>query len=211
MNFYDIRQNTEEWFDLRSGVITGSKIGCIMAHVGKSFGEVAKKYAINLAIEQITGNKIESDYTNRHMIRGHEQEPLAIALYEEYNFCEVKKGGFFSDGVLGCSPDGLVEDDGIIEVKSVIPTVHFANIKRQGVDPAYKWQVYFNLYASNRKWIDYISYCDNYATNKKIFIHRLYKEDLKNEFEEMKERINDFIVYVENQKEIILNSKIDNY
>ena len=211
MKFYDIKQNSEEWFELRKGIITGSKISCVMANNGKSFGEVAKKYAINLAIEQITNQRIESDFKNSHMIRGNDQEPLAITSYEEYNFIEVSNGGFYSDGVIGCSPDGLVADDGMIEVKSVIPTVQFANIKRQAIDPSYKWQIYFNLYVSGKDWIDFISYCDNYAPNKKLFIHRLYRSDLVDEFEEMKNRINEFIVYVGKQKEIILNSKMDNY
>jgi len=211
MKFYNISQKSYEWDNLRNGVITGSKLDCIMANNGKAFGEIAKKYAINLAIEQITGKKIESEFTNRDMLRGNEQEPLAICEYEEYNFLEVKNGGFFSDGIIGCSPDGLVQEDGIIEIKSVIPHIHFANIKRQSIDPSYKWQIYFNLYCSNRSWIDFISYCDNYAMNKRLFIHRIYRDDLKGEFEIMNIRIKQFIKYIKEQKEVILSSKIDNY
>lgn len=211
MKFYNIKQNSEEWNELRNGVITGSKIGCIMANYGKAFGEMAKKYAINLAIEQLTKNKIQSEFYNKDMQRGHAQEHLAIALYEEYNFTEVSKGGFFSNGVVGCSPDGLVDDDGLIEIKSVIPTTHYANMKRKNVDPAYKWQFYFNLYFTNRTWIDFVSYCDNYQEDKKLFIHRLHKEDLSNEFEIMNARINEFIVYVEKIKQKIIESKTDNY
>jgi hypothetical protein len=211
MKFYDIKQNSDEWYSIRVGIITGSKISCIMANDDKVFGEVAKKYATNLAIEQLTGVKIDSEFYNKDMKRGHEQEPLAISLYEEYNFCEIKNGGFFTDGFVGCSPDGLVGDDGLIEVKSVIPTTHYNNMKRFTVDPAYKWQVYFNLYITNRKWIDFVSYCDNYFESKKIFIHRLYRDDLVHEFERMNKRIDNFLHYIKLRKQEIIESKTDNY
>ena len=139
MIFHDIQQNTDQWYDLRGGRITSSNLGCIMANFGKAFGDPAKKYAINIAIEQITGRPIPSTYTNAHMERGHEQEPLARMLYEEETFSEVANGGFFCDDLIGCSPDGLIDDSGVIEIKSVIASVHYANVKRGSCDPAYKW------------------------------------------------------------------------
>ena len=130
LEFIDVQQNTDDWFSLRAGKLTSSKLGVVMANYGKSFGEPAKKYAVNIAIEQITGEPIPSTYTNEHMQRGHEQEPLARMLYEEEYFCDVTNGGFFGSKFIGCSPDGLVSDSGLIEIKSVIGSVHFANIKR---------------------------------------------------------------------------------
>ena len=105
---------SDEWFDLRGGRLTSSKLGVIMANFGKSFGEPAKKYAVNIAIEQITGNPIASTYTNDHMQRGHDQEPIARMMYESEQFCDVTNGGFFESEFIGCSPDGLVGDDGVI-------------------------------------------------------------------------------------------------
>ena len=211
MKFFDVEQNSDEWDNLRVGVITSSKIPCIMANYGSSFGEVAKKYAINLVIEQLTETKINNEYFNKEMQRGHEQEPLARCLYEEYTFSEVLNGGFFTDGIIGCSPDGLICEDGLIEVKSVIPTVHFANVKRQNIDPAYKWQIISNLKFTCKEWIDFISFCDQYPDDKKLFIYRSYKEEYKEEFEMIDIRINEFIEHIKKQKEIILNSKYINY
>ena len=93
--FVDVEQNSDEWFSLRGGKLTSSKLGTIMANYGKAFGEPAKKYAVNIAIEQITGNPISSDYSNDHMERGHEQEPVARMLYEQETFCNVTNGGFW--------------------------------------------------------------------------------------------------------------------
>lgn len=209
--FHDVKQNTDEWFALRSGMLTSSKLGVVMANYGFAFGQPAKNYAIDIANELITGKKVSSNYTNSHMERGSEQEPIAIMCYESETFSKVSNGGFFSSNFVGCSPDGLVGDDGVIEVKSVIPSTHFANIKRQSLDPAYKWQCYGNLKFTGREWLDFISYCQEFPDDKKMFIHRVMKESLKEEFEMIDQRISEFKELVESSKNIILTSKYDNY
>lgn len=204
--FIDIEQNTDEWFQARAGLMTSSKLPVIMANFGKAFGDPAKKYAVNIAIEQITGAPIPSDYTNEHMARGHEQEPLARMLYQESTFCDVSNGGFFRSEFVGCSPDGLVDSDGVIEIKSVIPTTHYATVKRQELDPAYKWQCIGNLKFTGRDWIDFISYCQDFPEGKQLFIHRLIASRLADEFAMIDERISQFHKLVEETKSIILNS-----
>jgi len=205
-SFIDVEQNTDEWFQLRAGRFTSSKAGTIMANLGKSFGEPAKKYAVNIAIEQITGKPISSGYSNEHMERGHEQEPVARMLYEEENFCEVSNGGFFGSEFVGCSPDGLVYEDGLIEIKSVISSVHYANVKRGAVDPAYKWQCIGNLHFTGREWLDFVSYCADYPKGKQIFTHRLNKSSLSEEFKVIDSRIAEFKKLVEQTKKNILES-----
>lgn len=190
--FIDVEQNTDEWLDLRAGRITSSKMGVIMSNLGKAFGEPAKKYAINIAIERATGVAIPSSYSNEHMERGHEQEPIARMLYECSNFCNVSNGGFFKGDGIGCSPDGLVNDDGVIEIKSVVATTHYANIKRGGVDPAYKWQCIANLSYTGREWLDFISYCSVFTKNKKLFTYRIHAKDCEQEFQQLDERVDEF-------------------
>lgn len=204
--FHDVEQNSDEWFALRAGRLTSSKLGTVMAKYGAAFGEPAKKYAVNIAIEQITGNPIASTYSNENMERGHEQEPVARMLYEEETFIDVTNGGFFGSEFIGCSPDGLVGDDGVIEIKSVIGSVHYANIKRQNVDPAYKWQCVGNLKFTGRKWIDFISYCADFPEDKQLFVKRLHVENLAEEFEMLDTRINEFKSLVESTKQLILES-----
>ena len=177
-----------------------------MANFGKSFGEPAKKYAANIAIEQITGEPIPSDYTNEHMQRGHEQEPIARMLYEESTFTDVSNGGFFSSDFVGCSPDGLVDDDGAVEIKSVIATTHFATVKRQALDPAYRWQCIGILKFTDREWLDFISYCQVIPEGKQLFIHRLIADNLKEEFEKIDQRVYEFEQLVKSTKETILNN-----
>ena len=107
MIFHDIEQNTDEWLDLRVGKITGSACSKMMANYGKAFGEPAKKMAITIAREQVTGlRSINESFSNSHTERGHQQEPLARALYENEYFVDVTNGGFFECDGYGCSPDG---------------------------------------------------------------------------------------------------------
>jgi hypothetical protein len=178
----------------------------VMANYGKAFGEPAKKLAVSIAVEQVTGKRINgSSFSNEHTERGHTQEPIARALYEEENFVVVSNGGFFeSIEPLGCSPDGLVYNDGLIEIKSVLDHVHYANIKRSDIDPAYKWQVYFNLWLTGKKWIDFVSYCADYPEDKRLFVIRKYYVDCIEQFAMMQQRIGDFFKLVDEAKLTIL-------
>ena len=207
--YYDVQQNTDEWFKMRSGKLTSSKLGTIMANFGKAFGDPAKKYAVNIAVEQINGESIDNGFSNGHMERGHEQEPTARMLYELETFCEVKNGGFFGSDLIGCSPDGLPEN-GVIEIKSVIPSAHYANLKRQSFDPAYKWQCIGNLMFTGRDWIDFVSYCSEFPEEKQLFVHRGFKEDFTDEFEKIEFRISEFMELISSTKELILNSSYFN-
>ena len=173
--FYDVDQNSDDWFKMRSGKLTSSKLSVVMANHGGGFTASAKRYACNIAIEQITGMPILNGYTNSHMKRGHEQEPIARDLYEKVFFCAVTNGGFFDAGFIGCSPDGLVDKDGAIEIKSVIPSTHYDTIVRGTYDPCYKWQLLSNLKYSGRKWIDFVSFCADFPIDKQLFVHRIYR------------------------------------
>jgi hypothetical protein len=208
--FIDIEQNTEEWLQLRCGKLGGSSIAKVMANLGKAFGEPAKKYAVALAVQQLTGKAEEQSYTNEHMQRGHEQEPIARMMYENETFCDVSNGGFFDDGFIGLSPDGLVEDNGLIEIKSVVAGTHYSTIKRMNVDPSYKWQCYLQLKVTGREWLDFVSYCSEFPVDKQLFIYRIYAKDLAEEFSQIDSRVKEFKALVESSKEVILNTNYIN-
>ncbi len=205
IKFHDIEQNTDEWFALRAGKLTGSGFSKIMANYGKAFGEPAKKYAADIAVSQITGKPQQSGYSNAHMERGHEQEPLARMKYEEENFVNVSNGGFFESGFIGVSPDGCAFD-GLIEIKSVISSVHYTNITRAKFDPAYKWQLIGNMKYTEKPWIDFISYCLDFPEDKQIYTYRMHEEHFKKEYEMMDSRVDEFESLVYSTKKKILSS-----
>ena len=204
MDWIDVNQNTDEWFDLRVGRFGGSTIGKIMANFDKAFGPPAHGAAVRVALEKITGVRKESSYTNEHMERGIEQEPIARQLYEQTTFCDVTNGGYIIvNNDIGVSPDGLVGDDGIIEIKSVIDTVHFDTVKRNAPDPKYKWQLCFNLKCSGRDWIDYVEFCADFPKGKRLSIFRWFATDLQAEFEMIDSRLVEFHQLVREKIKII--------
>jgi hypothetical protein len=207
LNFFDIEQNTEEWLLMRCGLLTSSSLSKVMANYGKAFGDPAKKLAVDIALGRITGKPTNSGFSNAHTERGHEQEPVARMLYEETTFCNVDNGGFYCNDVVGCSPDGLVGDNGLIEIKSVIPSVHYANVARAGVDPAYKWQVIANLKFTGRDWLDFVSYCEDYPQGMNLFIYRLHKKSVEKEFEMIENRINEFLPLIDSSVDAIKTNR----
>ena len=189
--FYDMEQNTPEWLSLRLGKVTSSANATFMANVDKgTWGEPAKRLALQIALERITGNRSENGYTNEHMQRGHDQEGIARELYEMHHFVNVENGGFFESDCrrYGDSPDGLVSDEGVIEIKSVIAPVHYANIKRAGHDPAYTWQIVGHMDCTNRAWVDFISYCAEFPEEKQLIVYRLYRKDYLDHIERLRKR-----------------------
>jgi hypothetical protein len=202
----DVEQNTEAWDLLRVGKVTSSSLACVMANYGKAFGEPAKKYATQIALGQITGEPSKNNYQNAHMERGNLEEPIARAMYEERYLVSVGNGGFYDLGDVGCSPDGLVGDDGVIEIKSAINTIHFDRVAKQSYDASYKWQLAGNLKFSGRDWIDFISYCADYPEDKQLYVYRCFADDFRDEFKMIDTRLDEFRELIAVAKHTILNN-----
>ena len=202
--FVNVRQNTEEWFQLRLGKITSSNFDKIMANEGKAFGPPAIEYAEKIALEVVTGERDESSsFKNGYMERGNDLEPVAKELYEIERFCEVSNGGFnISDcEKFGDSPDGNVGKNGCIEIKSVIPKTQWKRIKKGGVDMAYKWQIQGHLLLGKKEWCDFVSYCPEMPENKRLHIERVYPDE--DMIERLKQRLTLFHEEVLNNIELL--------
>lgn len=191
--FHDVPQNTDEWQALRLGKATASNFGCIMANDGKAFGEPARRYALQIALECLTGRKAGVSFSNEHTERGHEQEPIARMIYEEETFCDVTNGGFFDWGDYGDSPDGLVGSDGVVEIKSVIAPTHFDTLRRGSFDPAYRWQLIGHLDCTGRQWVDFVSYCADFPDAQQLIVRRLHRADFGDEIVRLRQRRTEFI------------------
>lgn len=195
--WHDVPQNTEVWQSLRLGKATASNFGCIMANDGAAFGDPAKKYALQLALELATGRKAEFSFSTDHMERGHEQEPIARMLYEDAEFVDVTNGGFFDCGDHGDSPDGLIQHDGVIEIKSVTAAVHYATLKRGSFDPAYRWQLVGHLDCTGRDWVDFASYCSEFPEASQLIVYRQTRDDFKDELKRLEDRRSKFLELVQ--------------
>lgn len=197
MIFHDVQQNTDEWFALRLGKATCSNFSCFMANDGKAFGDPAKRYALQIALELETGRRSEFSFSSEHTERGHEQEPIARMLYEQSNFCSVDNGGFFDWATYGDSPDGLVGKDGGIEIKCVIAPTHYATLLRGSFDPTYKWQLIGHLDCTGRDWFDFVSYCADFSEDRQLLTYRIYRADVEQEIARLNERRSEFLELVQ--------------
>lgn len=197
MIFHDVEQNTDAWYQLRLGKATASNFACIMAHEGKAFGDPAKAYALRIALERITGRQAEYSFKNGDMERGHEQEPIARMLYEEAYFTEVRNGGFFDCGDYGDSPDGRVQENGLVEIKSVIASAHYATIRRKSFDPSYRWQLIGHLDCAEADWVDFISFCSDFPEAQQLVVYRLERGECASELTRLRQRRADFLGLVD--------------
>lgn len=162
--FPKIEQGTDEWHALRRGIVTASTVGTLITPktVKPASNDYSRGLTALLAAERITG-WTEPTYTSDDMLRGILDEPLARDLYAETNGVTVEQLGFmrysFDGCTIGYSPDGLVGDDGLIEIKSRKPKAHLATIIAGEPPLANLAQLQAGLIISGREWIDYISYC----------------------------------------------------
>jgi hypothetical protein len=158
----DLEQGTEAWHDQRRGMVTASVVGQLLTGTLKvASNDTSRGLTARLVAERITGYT-EPSFMNDDMLRGVMDEPIARDLYAEH-FAPVTEVGFmvksFDGYELGYSPDGLVGNDGLIEVKSRRQKKHLQTILNDAVPDENMAQLQAGLLVSGRKWIDYISYC----------------------------------------------------
>lgn len=157
----DVIQGTDEWLQLRRGVITCSELKVLVTPTGKiASNDTSRKYLHQLLAERVFDGQ-EQGFYNDDMMRGHLLEPFARNLYAEH-FAPVEQCGFITRDYgghrIGCSPDGLVGDDGLIEIKSRLAKHHIASLLAGDVPAEYLPQIQGGLAVSGRAWCDFISY-----------------------------------------------------
>lgn len=184
-----------DWLALRAGKFTGSDFVIMLGN-----GETKRKMILEKATEHILGKPCNKDhYTNSDMLRGIELEPIARQLYIQETFNEVEEVGFIEkDEYCGVSPDGLVGEDGIIEIKCPKDTVFVEQSITEKIKPEYYTQIQYALYITERQWCDYVAYNENFP-----LLIRRYERD-EEHIEKIKNALEDGIEQV---KQIILNFK----
>lgn len=159
MEIIDVIQGSPEWFKIRTGIPTSSNFDKIVTTKGVPSSQ-AKKYLYKLAGEFISGIP-ENTYQSAAMERGCILEPEARSLYEVVRNVEVTEVGFcISDTVnkFGASPDGLVEEDGLLEIKCPNLATHVGYLIENKLPSDYIQQVQGQLLVTKRRWCDFMSY-----------------------------------------------------
>ncbi len=179
MKILECAQMTDEWFAARIGSVGGSSIASVVA---KGEGKMRKNLLYRLVGEILSDVKYEG-HSNADMLRGIEQEPDARNMYEFVTGNKVKQDGLIKPKIVlmedenkHYSPDGLVYHYGMIEIKSVIPSVHVETILSDKVPAAYRKQVQWGLHICERKWCDFVSYSP-LITDRPIWIKRVHRDE----------------------------------
>lgn len=169
MQIFDFDQNSPEWFRSRAGLPTASAFADILA---KGEGKTRRSYMNKLAAEIITGTPLES-YTNQYMERGHSQEDEARKLYAVMADTDPVRVGFIRNGQKGCSPDSLLGDDGILEIKTQRADLLIETLRKDTFPSAHVAQCQGALWVTERTWIDIVCY----APGMPPFIKRASRDE----------------------------------
>jgi len=155
MKHYNINQNTDEWLELRRGKFTASLIKDLFM---KKRTTAYNNAIYKVVFERLTG-EIPELFVTPFMERGKELEPVAREEYERLTFNSVTPGGFYKlNSYVGGSPDGLIKDVGLLEIKCPKYSTHIKYMLNKKLPSEYKYQCYSNLYISKREWLDFISF-----------------------------------------------------
>lgn len=169
MIIHNFEQGGDDWKKVRLGKFTASDFHILMGD-----SQTKKTILLKKAAERLTGELSDSDgFTSVHTERGKEQEAEARDLYSVISLNEVEEVGFIElNQFIGCSPDGLVGDDGGVEIKCKDNHNHLYAVINNYVAPEHKTQCQFNMYITGRKWWDYCLYNKSFTSCHIIKIHR---------------------------------------
>ena len=173
-------QGTENWFADRLGKVTASRLADVLAKTKTGYSASRTNYITQLVLERITNTRAES-YSNAAMQWGTEQEPFARAAYEAHTGQMVEEVGFIPHPDIeaaGASPDGLVGNDGMVEIKcpssSTVLEVWLTHSQGgNAVDAKYYAQMQWQMRCANRAWCDYVVFDPRMPAKAQLFIFRV--------------------------------------
>lgn len=191
-----MEQRSAEWFAARLGCVTASRVKDVMASGrGGAPSATRKNYMMELLCERLTGQQSGPDLSNKPAVqRGVELEPFACMAYEADKGLMVVETGLVMHPTIsgfGASPDGLVGDDGVLEIKCPNTATHIATMQSERHDPQYEWQMLAQMACTGRAWADFVSYDDRLPEPLQYVCHR-FERDFKR-IREMESEIKEFL------------------
>jgi len=174
-----ILQRTPEWFALRLGKVTASRIGDLMAKTKSGYSASRANYMAELAIQRLTG-EVEQGFNTPAMQWGTETESKARNAYSFFTGNAVKEVAFIYHPDIdqaGASPDGLVGEDGLVEIKCPNSATHLETLRTGKINNKYRLQMQWQMACSGRKWCDFVSFDPRFSGGLRIFIKRVERDD----------------------------------
>jgi putative phage-type endonuclease len=171
-----MEQRTTEWHQARLGKVTASRVSEVIA---KGKGATRESYMADLIVERLTGQR-GGGFSTAHMEWGTEQEPHARAAYSARTGELVEEVGFIQHARLehaGASPDGLVNDEGLVEFKCPATSTHLDTLLAGEVPTKYIPQMQWQMVCTGRKWCDFVSYDPRLPEHLRMFVKRVERDD----------------------------------
>lgn len=173
-----IVQGTPEWFAARCGKVTASRVADVIAKTKTGYSASRANYMAELIAERLTGETAPS-FSNAAMQWGTDTEPKARAAYSFIADVDVEEVGFIehpSLGMAGASPDGLVGDVGLVEIKCPNTATHLDTLLGQSVPAKYVTQMQWQMACTGRAWCDFASYDPRLPEPMQLFVQRVHAD-----------------------------------
>jgi putative phage-type endonuclease len=188
-------QRSPEWFKQRLGKVTASRVSDILKTIKNGSPAASRRnYAAQLVSERLTGRSHDRFYNNEHMDWGRDQEPAAKEAYTARTGLDISEVGLIEHPEIAfaaASPDGLVGDDGLVEIKCLLTANHIDMLLEEDVKDEYRYQVLWQLACTRRKWCDFISFDPTMPEDMQLFIKRFVFDD--KEIEALENEIKTFL------------------
>ncbi len=175
-----MEQGTSEWLAARLGKVTASRVADVIAKTKSGYSASRENYAAQLVAERLT-NAVQDSFSNAAMEWGTANEPLARTAYECLHDVMVEQVALINHPIIemsAASPDGLVGDEGLIEIKCPNTATHIAYLKAQKVPEKYKAQMAWQMACTGRAWCDFVSFDPRMPESLRMFLIR-YERDEK--------------------------------
>jgi len=174
-----VEQGSPEWFQMRLGKVTASRVADILAKTKTGPSASRQNYLIELAIQRTTGI-IQESYSNSAMEWGTQTEPQARVAYEVNTNNFVDKVAFIDHPSIkwfGCSPDGLVSDRGLLEIKCPNSATHWEYFKSKKPPQKYFIQMQAQIAVTNKDWCDFVSFDPRMPDRSQLLIVRVDRDE----------------------------------
>lgn len=179
MKIIDCEQGSAEWFSARLGKVSASRVADVIAKTKTGWGASRANYAAELVAERLTGATAER-YSNAAMAWGTETEPQARSMYEFMRDCGVVEVGTVLHPTIDmscASPDGLVGDDGLVEIKCPNTATHIETLLGDAIAGKYITQMQWQMACTGRKWCDFVSFDPRMPGDMQILVSRVARDD----------------------------------
>lgn len=180
MKLIDCEQGTPEWHQARCGKVTASRVCDIVRQTKNGVSKMRQTYLGELVAERLSGIQ-EDGFTSKPMEWGKDKEDEARKVYAFIHGRKVTRVGFVDHeriAMAGASPDSLVDDDGMLEVKCPNTSTHIATLLGERIDPDYVKQMQWGMACTGRRWCDFVSFDPRMPAEMQLYVQRVERDQL---------------------------------